>query len=725
MAEANVHNASVLVPSWGMDEFNKRLAALNVKAAKYGLPPIVAGEPTRQRYARRTQQDEDGLRVYMVPMGDRPAERGDLIVYINEMDLAYPIVKLGNYQVLAKVEPLPTGNVLFSVTRDPADAEAIEAYRTCELNCDHCQTKRQRKETYILRDLASGESKQVGSSCLEDYTGVNPSAVLFLAQLNTFYRDNSDLDSWGDGFGGGRSGGDYYVSAQEFLTRVVFLVERRGYLSSTKVFQNPELGNATYADAMVLDDALKRSHSLQEAFDEARPRLQETAKTVVEWWLKHEPTGDYELNLKTILQASEVRWDRKYLSFVASAVPSYQRYLQKSLQSTLPSEHQGDVGDKMERALRLEKRLAFDTQYGTSFRLNLADADGNRFSWKTANPPRELDGQQSTGQWFSGKFKIKKHDEYNGVKINEISHVKFVGWVSDPRPKDTVEVEEAGRRVAALMKEASSDEPQGPYLVATIDRVTEAFDATGWRTQAACVLTGAVQTLNCAEQEHKAFELKDTDGNAVGQVTFEDEPPQAPDGDAMQLVLAPGTRQQWMGLLERAEMLLVQSKSDFDIKDMLGFQRGALAWKGAVRQERRAEFVAKSGKDAHSAEVVKQIEAWSIERGSPSDKGPMAAWLATRSVAKRLGVAARPVGCVDGEVHVEYLKGSVPTGVTSRFRPDGSVRTSVGDAAAPYLASREEQLGRLRELCGLVVECGADEGPRGPLSETDEGLELV
>src|SRR3546814_18345978 len=69
------------------------------------------------------------------------------------------------------------------------------------VRCDHCKTKRQRRLAYLLKDAETSEVLQVGSSCLQDFTGVDPAAVLFLAQL---YKVVSVVD-YSDGFEDSRS----------------------------------------------------------------------------------------------------------------------------------------------------------------------------------------------------------------------------------------------------------------------------------------------------------------------------------------------------------------------------------------------------------------------------------------------------------------------------------------------------------------------------------------
>ena len=39
--------------------------------------------------------------------------------------------------------------------------------------CDHCETTRRRKTTVLVRSETDGEVRQVGRSCLFEYTGID------------------------------------------------------------------------------------------------------------------------------------------------------------------------------------------------------------------------------------------------------------------------------------------------------------------------------------------------------------------------------------------------------------------------------------------------------------------------------------------------------------------------------------------------------------------------
>ena len=105
----------------------------------------------------------------------------------------------------------------------------LTAYRHGSNDCDHCGYNRRRKQTYVLYEVATGELRQIGSTCLTDYTGAgnNPERIAAWAEwLEGLY---SDLGR-GDGEyseGGGRIA----IRTLDFLANVSAMIRERGWQS--------------------------------------------------------------------------------------------------------------------------------------------------------------------------------------------------------------------------------------------------------------------------------------------------------------------------------------------------------------------------------------------------------------------------------------------------------------------------------------------------------------
>lgn len=93
--------------------------------------------------------------------------------------------KVNGWRFVATVEHTEAGNIIRAFDNT---VEIPERYRTSEAVCEHCNSKRRRKDTYLIVN-ESGEFKQVGKSCLKDFTnGLTAEAIA--AYSVSFYHPN-------------------------------------------------------------------------------------------------------------------------------------------------------------------------------------------------------------------------------------------------------------------------------------------------------------------------------------------------------------------------------------------------------------------------------------------------------------------------------------------------------------------------------------------------------
>lgn len=553
MADITLLKASVLVPAGteAMTAFEKTLSKLNAKAVKYGLPPVTAGEPVRERFARRYERDDDRgvTRMYVAPLGKEKPQEGDEILHLNRIPLDYPIIALGAWKVLGQLEPFGEGRIAFAATEDENELKQLGSYRESDPCCEHCNTKRRRKDTFVVRHMETGETKQIGSSCLEDFTGIDPSKVLFLAQMYAAFKGMDD--DYEHHLGG--VGGDHHVRPLDYLRDVLFVTEWQGGFVSSKRAKEALL-KPTYWMAKELEDILyggRPDHALIERYQESRARLLVGSQRVIDWWASFEPSSEFERTAQQVVTAESMPCENKYLAIAAASVSTMDRALAKAMAQEArvanPSEHVGTVGEKRDQPMRVTGHYGFDSPYGWQYFVNFIDADGNKYSWKTANPPSEFREVEAKTKWFEGKFKIKGHDEYRDEKITTVTHVKFEGWIPAPTLRDAV---------AAVA--GAVEPPVARQLVVDVPTITQAFDDMGWRQQVDMLLREVAQQLR--DPRHDVLSpiaLLDANGNEVGSVTFPTVSPKPPADGHLQIVLEPGTRDAWVDAVEESARYVV------------------------------------------------------------------------------------------------------------------------------------------------------------------------
>ncbi|MGH8156594.1 MAG: hypothetical protein ACREPQ_00610 [Rhodanobacter sp.] len=418
------HAAKVVVPVDQMGAFEKRLKALNVKAERFGLEAISVGEPLLTNYEiyREPNRSGSGEHVTLLPQGSAPPPEAtrDGLVRMAQIPIEYPVIKLGDWRVVAKIEPAGADdNLVFVVSEDAADVAAAEGHRHQAIQCEHCGTERRRKASFLL--AGEGGYKEVGQQCLEDFTGIDPAAALFLGKLHTFLSwDYLELGS----------GGPNAIATRQFLIDVLFLTEQCGFVSSSRAKCNPGT-RATYQIAMDLAGELHDDAALREAYPDALDRLGTQADALREWYALNASATGFDANVRALLAQDTLLLDPKHLAFAAGAVPGYLRQQQRqralALDTSAERRHVGVAGERSTMVLRVERMVIFDTRFGRQWLAIMRDREGNKLAWKTSSLPPDRFREAKPEQWFECQFKVKEHGDYQGVPQTQVTHLQLMG----------------------------------------------------------------------------------------------------------------------------------------------------------------------------------------------------------------------------------------------------------------------------------------------------------
>jgi hypothetical protein len=261
---------------------------------------------------------------------------------------------------------------------------------------------------------------QVGGSCLEDFTGIDPAAALFLARMHSvFSLASEDLDDFA------RSGRTNAVETRRYLAGVSFLSSHFGFVSTAKA--RDMCISATYEDARHLGAMLRESPKLQTLYDKERDHHLAVADAIREWFATKPVETDYDRNAKLLLANDAISTDRKHLAFAAGTIPAYNRHLGVKAEAKRPSEHVGKPGEKMERILRIDRIVEIETAFGPSRLVLMTDEGGNKFKWKTSAAPYEV--ANGVGRSMKASFKVKQHDDYNGTAQTAVTHLRPTEWL--------------------------------------------------------------------------------------------------------------------------------------------------------------------------------------------------------------------------------------------------------------------------------------------------------
>ena len=377
------------IPEENLPRLQERIAQLSKRAEKLGVePPILTIGTHTDR--------------------DHPHIEG-LVMRVFEVEIEGQAPVINGWHFVARIEHLPDGNVLYTA---PDETQPTWA-RTVEPKCDHCQLARDRKDTFLVRRDGATEVRQVGSSCLKDFTGhADPHALAEMAEmigaLDAFANECEGYDPDAE------PGGESLVGLEKYLTYVSLAVDTHGWVSRSNAF-GPDLPTADAAISAMFSKKRDRPTPEQKHRDEAA--------AAIEWALGHfDPSdhdlNDYEWNVAQVVKLDAIRY--KHIGIAASVIPAYRR----ELEQRLALEHSaGYVGEPKQRiqfdSLTVESVRTIESYYGASYLHTMHDPDGHVLVWFASN------FQAKPGDVLTGKGTIKEHSEFRHVQQTVLTRCKF------------------------------------------------------------------------------------------------------------------------------------------------------------------------------------------------------------------------------------------------------------------------------------------------------------
>lgn len=331
---------------------------------------------------------------------DKEGNDTKLRAVFKQVQLTFPAtLKLpGDFQVLATVSQIaPGANTVVTHVPDSVKLPA-NIWRTM-MTCEHCGKTRNRNAVYLIENLGTGERKQVGSACVDDFTGHPGFAKMcgvadsLLAQIQAL----ADPDSWDEEEMG--EGSSYrrnlLVDLKAYIELCSALIRQYGYISRANADETlKKIATADAAWQLINETKGADLHKYITHQDE------DIAAKALAWARTIDPKSDFDHNLQSIASVESI--PKKASGFAAALIPSYQRAVsradtkqrQKEQLSTGDPYLPGEVGDKVTFTAKLDFQTTFDTMYGTSYLYKFIDATGRVITWK-ASGPAKLKGEPS------------------------------------------------------------------------------------------------------------------------------------------------------------------------------------------------------------------------------------------------------------------------------------------------------------------------------------------
>jgi hypothetical protein len=331
--------------------------------------------------------------------------------------LNVPSISYGGWEFVARCEPFGDNGKLITY---PVPGIELNGYRPSEYRCDHCGIDRYRKATYLIRN-ANGEFKQIGSTCLQPFLGIEPTGLWAL-----FFDPSSvsESEASNNGIGG------YFPKEYNALDimRLALAVSDNGKGFASK-------GSTVYSGVstvdivnMCLSTGKVREAGMSHFDSEVFAGNESLAKAIINHAATLNGTKDYEVNLSTIAQSETI--GAKQFGLFVSAIGSYNRQMAYEVKQAVKAESTdkgnnlffGDIKGKVTDHQMTVTFINNDipTKFGTATLITFLDNEGYAFKWFASGVKR-----YDIGQSVKVTGTIKAHDTYNGLNQTQLNYCKI------------------------------------------------------------------------------------------------------------------------------------------------------------------------------------------------------------------------------------------------------------------------------------------------------------
>lgn len=342
------------------------------------------------------------------------------------------VAKVNDWMFVGTIQHKYNGNIIRQFN---TDIEVPEKYRYTDSICEHCNCKRVRKDTYLIYNEQTHEFKQVGKSCLNDFTN-----GLSAEQIAKYI-------SWFDEIIEGQEvmpmNSKQYYSVEKLLLNAIETIKHYGFVSKAMAMESSDRFIQTtserVSDFMLIYRLFgKQREIVQNEMErinynaESDENKKELAK-MIEWLKNTDNDGQYISNLK--IAVADTMCEYRDFGLIVSLPSAYFKAMEKEndriareqrnaekMVLKANKQYVGRIGERIDINIQnIECVTSFDTLYGTMRIYRIEDKNGNALIWKTSNFIDRVDKVTNI------KATIKDHSEYNGEKQTELSRVKIIG----------------------------------------------------------------------------------------------------------------------------------------------------------------------------------------------------------------------------------------------------------------------------------------------------------
>ena len=298
--------------------------------------------------------------------------------------------KINGWAFVGTIEFTENGNII-RLADSSFEGKVPERYLHTPKICEHCGKIRNRKDTYLIYNEETKEFKQVGSTCLLDYTqGLDANKCADMMSFFVKIVSLANTDVYEDEFrGNGFDSTHYGFDRVNILPMVYAYVSQYGY-------QRSDAGHGTAHDVYAIatnsfsrdeEYLMKRANTLVPASEEEIKAIDDFAKEHIE--------DDFGYMRNASLSWLKGCIEYRDFGLIASFVNTYNKEVkkieqQKAKMSDASNVWVGNVGDRITinvASMRLlysnSIEIAWHT-YADTYCYEIKDEEGHTFIWKSS-----------------------------------------------------------------------------------------------------------------------------------------------------------------------------------------------------------------------------------------------------------------------------------------------------------------------------------------------------
>lgn len=313
-------------------------------------------------------------------------------------------LKLGNYELIAILDHTTknaeNNNNMVYIINDKIPLP--NNYYTIIGNCNHCNINRQRNKTAILNNVDTNEYKQVGITCLKEYTGIDCIDIIKgYTDIHDIINDMNKLDIPYEKLDNYKQ----YKNTIDYLANCIYFISTKGY---------------------VKDDTKNNAWDYKNKVDK---KYYDIANDIINYYKDVTTYDNFISNIKTALLQESICYPNGFIAYAYISYKKLQAIENKKLTS------KGYYGNIKERIilndLKVELITSYDNcydgyNYTTTYLYKFTNLDGYIFIWKTQNALIDYEKGEPIIFIKSLKGTIKAHTEYNGELQTELTRCKVL-----------------------------------------------------------------------------------------------------------------------------------------------------------------------------------------------------------------------------------------------------------------------------------------------------------